>query len=137
MAGLKKGQTNSGQFKKGQSGNPAGGPKLPPDLRELMRNTSNELKQQICEVVKMTVGEIQDIDGAPPKSMPIFKAAMISLLNNSLQSGDDRGIRLVMDRILGKVPEAPPMDDSEDETKDDSKDTVISQLVDLIVKEKR
>lgn len=124
---------NSGQIKPGQILNPTGRPKVPEELRTLMRDTSNALKQQICEVVQYTVGEMNNISESTQADMPVFKAAIISLLKNSINDGDDRGIKIVMDRILGRAPEAePPSDDykSHDSTKDQVIDKLVSMLGD-------
>lgn len=121
---------NSGQIKPGQILNPTGRPKVPEELRTLMRDTSNALKQQICEVVQYTVGEMNNISESTQADMPVFKAAIISLLKNSINDGDDRGIKIVMDRILGKAPEAP-MEDASD-TPIVNKDQTIARLVEIM-----
>lgn len=124
-------KANKGSFKKGVSGNPAGGPKLPEDLRLIIRTTGEQMKRVMCEVITMTVGEIQDMDGRPPRDCNIFRAALVSSLNNTLQTGDDRSLRLIMDRILGKIPEAPAMEDS-DGLPNLSKDQTIAKLVEMM-----
>jgi hypothetical protein len=111
-----------------------GRPALPDDLRILMRSTGEQMKRVMCEVISMSVGEMQTVDGNPPKDCNVFRAALISSLNNTLQTGDDRSIRLIMDRILGKVQESEssPLDEQQDH----SKDSVIQDLVKLIVDKK-
>lgn len=105
-----------------------GRPALPEDLRILVRATGEQMKRVMCEVIAMTVGDVQEMDGNPPRDINIFRAALISSLNNNLQTGDDRSVRLIMDRILGKVPDAV-IDDSSD-----SKDAVNQELIQNLVK---
>ncbi len=139
MAGNKpgpnKGERNSGQFKPGQSGNPGGKPPLPDDLKTLIHKTGQQMKRDICEVYLMDLGELNSIAGAT-SGLSAGRAAIISCLNNSVQTGDDKAIKAMLDRILGKIPEAPPIDDNP-AVGDHSKDDTISKLVELIVKEKR
>lgn len=123
---LKKGDKNSGQFKKGMSGNPQGGPKMPDDLRLLMRSTSNQMKRDICEIYLMPVGELMQ---PTDMSIPAGRAAIMSCLSNSFQTGDFKAINVMLDRVLGRIPEAP----IEDESKIDvSKDETIARLVEMI-----
>lgn len=95
------------------------------------------MKRDICEVCYMTVRELQEIDGNAEKGeISVFKATLISSLNNGLQTGDDKALKLVLDRILGKVPEQLPDDPGEDKS-NQAKDAVLSELAQLIIKEKK
>lgn len=100
-------KANKTSFKKGQSGNPAGGPKLPEDLRLLMRSTGEQMKRDICEVYSMRLTDLQVAERDP--EITAGRAAVISCLNNSIQVGDDKALQAMFNRILGKVPEAEPI----------------------------
>ncbi len=120
---------NKTSFKPGVSGNPAGGPKLPEDLRILIKTTGEQMKRDICDVYSMKLVELQSSEGSPDLSAG--KAAIISCLNNSIQSGDFRALSVMLDRILGKIPDAKL--DNEDENKVDlSKDQLINDLVTML-----
>lgn len=123
---------SSTSIKKGQVLNPGGRAKLPEDLKLLMRTTSEQMKRDICEVYAMDLRLLLTME---TEGLSAGRAALMSCLNNSFQSGDFKALNVILDRVLGKIPEAPL--GPEEETLDHSKDETINQLVSLIVKERK
>ncbi len=126
----------STQFKKGMSGNPKGKPPLPDDLKLLMRETSQAMKRDICEIYSMPLSELDQLESMDRSKISAGRAAIMSCLNNSYSSGDFKALNVMLDRVLGKIPEAPPVDGSQ-EQHDSTKDSIISQLVEHLVKDKK
>ncbi len=121
---------SSTSFKPGQIANPNGKPPLPPDLKLLMRNTSEQMKRDICEVYSMTLKDMLDHKEVDQTTISAGRAALISCVNNSFQTGDFKALNVVLDRILGKVPEAPI--ETEDANTAATKDQTIARLVEIM-----
>ncbi len=119
---------NQTSIKPGQVLNPGGRKKLPPDLKLLMRNTSEQMKKDLCDVYAMDLIELQTAESK--SGLTAGKAAIISVLNNCLQTGDPRGLHIFLDRVLGKVKDAEIEGDEQLSTKDDTINRLVAMFAD-------
>lgn len=90
-------------FKAGQSGNPGGAPKLPPELREARRNNMSSLIKLIHAYVGMSEEQAKDrLNG--PDCLQIEE--MIQGQINKAKEGDSRSFQFIIEIMCGKIPEA-------------------------------
>lgn len=91
-------KTGGKDFKPGQSGNPAGGPGLPQDLRDARKMTAAEVTRILTELIDMS-----------PEAYIAFKPRtkleeiVMSLMNKAIEEGCTARLNLLFDRIIGKV----------------------------------
>lgn len=126
---------NATTFKPGQVTNPKGRKPLPEDLRKLISDTSEQMKRDICEVYGMSLRAVLDSKDVDQSSITAGRAALISCVNNSFQTGDFKAIHYILDRILGKIPEALP--EEVDVGKSAINNDLIKDLVKLAIQNKK
>jgi hypothetical protein len=90
-------------FKKGQSGNPSGKPKLPDDLAHLMRATGEQIKRDLCVAYNLPHKDLQALANQPEASSGFKMIA--SCMDNGIQVGDNRILATILDRLIGKPKE--------------------------------
>lgn len=92
-----------GQFKKGQSGNPSGRPKLTAEQRALRNMT----RETIGELTRMLLSD--DLAGikamAETPRCPAIKLILAKAVFNAVKKGDLHALNLILDRAIGKVAE--------------------------------
>jgi hypothetical protein len=108
-----------------------GRPKLPDELKLILRTTGEQIRRDMCEIWNLDLGDLMELSGST-SGISAGKAALVSCLNNAIQSSDPRGLYVFFDRILGKVQEAVPDDPETPEGKLKERDETISRLVHMI-----
>lgn len=88
-------------WKKGQSGNPNGRPKLPEHLRDVPSLTADEVNKIMSKYTRMTLDELQRV--IAEKKAPALEMAICSNLIKAISSGDYANLNFVLDRSVGKV----------------------------------
>jgi hypothetical protein len=97
----------STRWKKGQSGNPGGKPRLPEALREMQLIHADELKRVITKYMRMARGEAQVILSDP--TTPMMDANILSGLEQGAKNGDLSKFSYLLDRLVGKVSQEMPV----------------------------
>lgn len=94
-------KTGGRDFKKGQSGNPNGRPKMPKELREAKRMRKTEF---IGLLVKYLGHTLEELGAAKKdKKTPAIDRIVIAIVLNAIKHGDYKRLDFLMDRIIGKV----------------------------------
>lgn len=106
---MKKKKSNRGPkdkkhlFKPGQSGNPQGRPKMPADIRMLIREKSNEYSRKFLYWFDQTPEKVRDCKECPwnPTAMDrMICSAIVQSMN-----GNYKAFEAILNRILGKPKE--------------------------------
>ena len=96
---MAKGKKSGGRdFPPGVSGNPAGGPGLPQDVRDARKLNTAEVTRILTDLIEMS-----------PEAYLAFKPRtkledlVMSLMNKATEDGCPTRLNLLFDRIIGKV----------------------------------
>ena len=93
--------SKKGQFKKGQSGNPGGMPKLPEDIKEARKLNQIELERIINKYLHMSREEVQNV--LKSSDVPMMEAMVASIVSKAASGGDHLRLDFILNRIIGKV----------------------------------
>lgn len=91
------------RFKKGESGNPAGRPAIPPEIREMKKLAKDDLEKLISLLLEATDLRIQEILDSP--DTPMIEKIMAQILKKARESGNMGQFDMVLNRVIGKVKE--------------------------------
>jgi hypothetical protein len=91
------------QFKKGESGNPAGKPPLDPKIKELKKLTAVELEEMINGLLSANEEELNNIDASA--SEPYIRRIMVRILQRTYETGSMQQLDMILNRLIGKVKE--------------------------------
>lgn len=91
------------QFKKGQSGNPGGKPKLPKELKDIQQVTTHELQRYISKYFRMNRTQI--VKACASEVLPMMEVAIARTLHVAAKNGEFHRLLPLLDRLLGKVKE--------------------------------
>ena len=86
-----------GTFKPGQSGNPKGRAKTPPDILHARQITRNELERVLNRYIYMTKSEI--IRAAQDPETPALELMIASLISKGTNEGDYKRVSFLLDRL--------------------------------------
>jgi hypothetical protein len=95
-----------GQFKKGQSGNPAGRPKLPPEIKAARQINQLELERILNHVVFLPMPEIKALTKS--NEVPAFVVGAAKMVEKFAKYGDIFVYHAILDRMIGRMRDAPP-----------------------------
>ncbi len=97
MSGVK----NLKPYKKGQSGNPGGRPKDPPELKKIRQLSRQELVEIGNLVIRADVNELKKIrkDG----TTGALKAMVVAIALRAIVKGEHHAFEALMTRLIGKV----------------------------------
>lgn len=88
-------------FKKGQSGNPSGRPKLPEDVVEGRKLNKIEVARIFNRLINMPATELKDVLTNPDtKAMELIVGKIIA---EGIKHGDAARLNFILDRMIGKV----------------------------------
>lgn len=88
------------KFKKGQSGNPSGRPKLPKELLAIRELTSHEVKRIIAKFADMKKSEIEIAIKDP--NIPMLHLIVASIMMHAAKHGDYGRMSFLLDRSIGR-----------------------------------
>lgn len=94
------------RFQKGQSGNPSGRAKLPPELKSIRELTGHELKRIVAKFAQMTKSEIEIAIKDP--NIQMLHLTVASIFIQSAKHGDYGRLSFLLDRSIGKPEIAAP-----------------------------
>jgi len=97
----KKGPPDQYKFKKGQSGNPGGMPKIPDDIKEARKLNQIELERIINKYLHMPKNDLQVILKSP--NIPMMELMVASIVAKAATGGDHLRLDFILNRIIGKV----------------------------------
>ncbi len=89
------------QFKPGQIGNPEGRP--PEAALELRNYTKKEVQEVFAKIMRMKGDEVMRVRDSQDST--ILESAVASVLLRARAKGDHRGLDILIDRVIGKVPQ--------------------------------
>lgn len=89
------------KFKKGQSGNPNGRPKVPEHIRKLKELTTEEVKQMGDAIVLGTRQDLTNI--IADRSASPLSCWIAAVVLRGIQRGDVQSLNVLLDRLVGKV----------------------------------
>lgn len=101
-------EKNLKPFKKGQSGNPGGALKMPPELRKAKRMGQIEFEELLFKYLQMPVGEIKTLAKDP--NLKSLDMIVLSVITGAIKYSDHARLGFLLDRLLGKVTEKRVID---------------------------
>jgi hypothetical protein len=90
-------------WKKGESGNKSGGPKLPAVLTNVKLHTVNEIKHTISKHFRMKREEIAKVLQDP--NSPALDLVIASTIASAIKAGDIHKAEYLFTRLVGRVTE--------------------------------
>lgn len=85
------------RFKKGQSGNPGGRPKLPKHLRKVKDWVPLEMRRTIIMYLRMSKAKLEALLKESHK-LPMFEALIASIIANAYKTGDLAKFEFLLNR---------------------------------------
>lgn len=95
---------NDGRFKPGQSGNIKGRPIVPYEVKQARELTRYELELTFTKYMRMTAKELKEAHNNP--LMPMLDLMVIKIMMMSVDQGDQWRLDFLLNRVIGKIPEA-------------------------------
>jgi hypothetical protein len=93
------------RFKKGQSGNPGGRPKIPDSLKGIKDLDDAEMKRLISKYLRMTHELVNKIKDA--MDIPMIEKVLARTMINASNHGDITKLLPLIERLCGKVMPQP------------------------------
>ena len=103
------------RWKKGQSGNPGGKPKIPDDIKETRSLNQYELERIINRYLHMTKGEL--VAAIKNDATPMMEVTVASIVLKAASGGDHLRLDFILNRLIGKVKDKVQIEDSRVEIK--------------------
>ena len=88
-------------FKKGQSGNPNGRPKVRDGLQDVKLLSKTDARRLVQKIIDMTPEELMDF--AIRKDVPALETMLAAVAVKAISEGDHSRINFLLDRTVGKV----------------------------------
>lgn len=98
----KKSKSRGKPFQKGQSGNPAGRPKLPEEVKKMRAVATEDVVRILHKYAGFTREQIKA--AVSDAATPVMELMVASIMSKAIQDGDANRWNILMDRTVGKVP---------------------------------
>lgn len=102
-------------WKKGQSGNPGGRPKLPEHLKFIRSISSAEVAKIISKYACMTYDDLKASLNDPLQT--VLEKAVAKVFQKAIKEADYTALNFLLDRAVGKAPIMQDEDDDSEEAK--------------------
>lgn len=89
------------QWKKGQSGNPSGQPKIPEDIKAMRKLTAIEFERAVNRYLFEDRSVVAKAAADP--NTPVIELLITSILHKAVSQGDEKRLGFFLDRLLGRV----------------------------------
>lgn len=99
---------NATSFKKGQSGNPAGRPVVPPDIKAARQVNQIEVERILNHVSFLPVEQINKL--VKDEKAPALLVGAAKIMQKLVKYGDLWAASFILDRMIGRPGNAPPID---------------------------
>ena len=103
MARGNKNPSPATRFKKGVSGNPAGYPTVPKEIRDLKKLSVEEVEQLVSTLLYATNKECAEILTNPESTQ--MRRIVASILLRTEETGSTAQFDQLLNRVIGKVPD--------------------------------
>jgi hypothetical protein len=120
----------AGRWKPGQSGNPSGRPPLPPELRDIVALSGQEVRRVIARYARMNRAELQEAIQKP--EIPVLDLYIASILAQGIKLGDFARLAFLLDRTVGRAPTEDPAEAEEDEARARLESMPENELIDVV-----
>lgn len=100
---MPKGRAPANAFKKGQSGNPSGRPKLPTDVVEGKKFNQIEVARIFNRFVNYSFEDLKAVMNSPTSTT--MELIIGKIMFEAIKSGDHMRMNFILDRMIGKVKE--------------------------------
>lgn len=90
-------------WKKGQSGNPAGKPKTPDDIKVARKLTQVEFERICYNLMCMSTGRLAEV--VKSEQTPVLTALVARILEKGIHDSSKAELNFFIERFLGKVPD--------------------------------
>ncbi len=99
---------NATSFKKGRSGNPAGRPMVPADIKAARHVNQIELERILNHVAFLPVDELKKLTKVT--DAPALLVGCAKIVEKMVKNGDLWAASFILDRMIGRPNNAPPID---------------------------
>lgn len=99
---------NATSFKKGQSGNPAGRPLLPAEIKSARQVNQIELERIINHVAYLNTEDVKKLTKSD--EAPALLVGVAKIVEKMFKYGDLWAANFILDRMIGRPNNAPPRD---------------------------
>lgn len=94
-------KTGGRDFKKGESGNPKGPPKVPEDIREARKLNQITFERIANKYLFSNKSEITKSSSDP--NTPVIELMISSIIHKAVVEGDERRLEFLLSRLVGKT----------------------------------
>jgi len=96
------------RFKKGQSGNPGGCPKMSPEAKAARKLTQSRFAELASTCLNLTKEQLaQKIQDPKTTALDLM---IMKVIQHSINKGDQMRLSFILDRLIGKVPTIVDLD---------------------------
>lgn len=90
------------RFRKGQSGNPKGRPRVPEDVRQVTLLHRTEFVRLANELMKLDKSELKQ--RLETKGTPMIELMVGKIIWECVTKGDQQRLEFLLNRLIGRVP---------------------------------
>ncbi len=119
-------KTGGRDFQNGNPGGP-GRPKVPEEMKSARKLNRLEFERILNKYIHLNRLEINEV--IKSAELPMIEMIVAKILAFAFNEGDQKRTEFVLDRLIGRVKDAEPVDDR---TKEDVRNETINRLVTMI-----